>query len=606
MDYFGSSFSINTIPVSFINRVDIYKGVVPVELGNDALGGAVNLISKKSLSNMLDLNYGYGSFNTHQASLNAHLRKKISGFTTKIFAFYNYSDNNYKVWGEDITYTDPETFNVVRNHTAERFHDAYESKAIKTDFGFSQKSWADRFFLGLVLTTLDKDIQHAANMKVPFGEATYDQNVVMPYLQYQDETFLHEQLSLNIFASYSHLERNRVDTTRNRYDWRGIIISDRDDPGEQIYTLNALTEKAVISRINLNYRFNEQHQLGYNQIFSNLERTDSDPAITNSMEGYFAPQDYTKHALGLTLQSNWLNDKLNTTIFTKWFAYNADVSHRDYEDGQYAVFRAYLSKDAFGYGIAAAYRLSPIFSVSAALEKAVRLPEADEILGDALNILPDTSLNPERSLNTNIGATLDLHSRRFGSLNLYCNFFYRNVHDKILKVNASREGMLIYENFSHVNMSGLDARLRYRYKRLSMTQSVSYLEPIIRSDLNAAGLKMIVKNPELPNTPLFQADTEVRLDFPPLKNTLNIGIYWRFAYVGEFLASIADYGDPDEREDVIPRQVAHNAGITFSLPERHLAINTNVRNIFNAQLFDNYAVQKPGRAVYVKVSYQLK
>ena len=34
------------LPVNLIDRVEIYKGVVPASLGTDALGGAVNIITQ--------------------------------------------------------------------------------------------------------------------------------------------------------------------------------------------------------------------------------------------------------------------------------------------------------------------------------------------------------------------------------------------------------------------------------------------------------------------------------------------------------------------------------------------------------------------------------
>ena len=51
MDYFGSSYSINNFPVSLVDRIDVYKGVVPVELGSDALGGAINLVTSQQANN---------------------------------------------------------------------------------------------------------------------------------------------------------------------------------------------------------------------------------------------------------------------------------------------------------------------------------------------------------------------------------------------------------------------------------------------------------------------------------------------------------------------------------------------------------------------------
>ena len=38
-------FGIANVPVNLIERVEIYRGVVPIRFGADALGGAVNLVS---------------------------------------------------------------------------------------------------------------------------------------------------------------------------------------------------------------------------------------------------------------------------------------------------------------------------------------------------------------------------------------------------------------------------------------------------------------------------------------------------------------------------------------------------------------------------------
>jgi hypothetical protein len=155
-------------------------------------------------------------------------------------------------------------------------------------------------------------------------------------------------------------------------------------------------------------------------------------------------------------------------------------------------------------------------------------------------------------------------------------------------------------------MTGFDARFQYRYKQFSLTQSVSVLEPIIRSDVNASGVKMVAEKPKLPNTPFFQVNTELRLHGVPFNNkNITSNLYWRFAYVGEFLESIENYGLREGRYDEVPRQISHNAGFSLALPKQKIALNTDVKNICNAQLFDNYAVQKPGRAIYLKISYQL-
>ena len=58
----GSSFGLNNIPVNFAERIEIYKGVVPVGFGTDAIGGVINIITKKKRDRwFLDASYSYGS-----------------------------------------------------------------------------------------------------------------------------------------------------------------------------------------------------------------------------------------------------------------------------------------------------------------------------------------------------------------------------------------------------------------------------------------------------------------------------------------------------------------------------------------------------------------
>lgn len=93
----GSSFGLNNIPVNYAERIEIYKGVVPVGFGTDAIGGVINIITKKNLNRwFVDASYSYGSFNTHKSYINFGQTFK-NGLTYSINAFQNYSDNDYWV-----------------------------------------------------------------------------------------------------------------------------------------------------------------------------------------------------------------------------------------------------------------------------------------------------------------------------------------------------------------------------------------------------------------------------------------------------------------------------------------------------------------------------
>ncbi|MEM6319142.1 MAG: carboxypeptidase-like regulatory domain-containing protein [Bacteroidota bacterium] len=43
LELFGGSIQLNNIPVNAIQRVDVYKGVMPVDVGTDALAGGINV-----------------------------------------------------------------------------------------------------------------------------------------------------------------------------------------------------------------------------------------------------------------------------------------------------------------------------------------------------------------------------------------------------------------------------------------------------------------------------------------------------------------------------------------------------------------------------------
>src|SRR5690606_25150852 len=69
MQGMGSAFQLNNIPVNIAERIEVYKGVVPIEFGADALGGVINIVTNQTSNTTLDVSYSYGSFNTHKSNV---------------------------------------------------------------------------------------------------------------------------------------------------------------------------------------------------------------------------------------------------------------------------------------------------------------------------------------------------------------------------------------------------------------------------------------------------------------------------------------------------------------------------------------------------------
>ena len=66
----GTGFSLNNLPVGYAERIEVYKGVVPVGFGTDAIGGVINVVTKKHAQRYsVDASYAFGSFHTHKSRL---------------------------------------------------------------------------------------------------------------------------------------------------------------------------------------------------------------------------------------------------------------------------------------------------------------------------------------------------------------------------------------------------------------------------------------------------------------------------------------------------------------------------------------------------------
>jgi hypothetical protein len=230
-------------------------------LSDDALGGAINVVLKKSMRNSLSASYSFGSFNTHQANVNGAYRNDSTGFTARGSVFYNYSDNNYEVWGEKVYITNPLTGKVERIR-AKRFHDSYNSWGGKAEVGFTDVKWADQLLLGVIFSDMQRDVQHGATMEIVYGNRYATQNTQQLSLNYAKKNFFIDGLDVTAFGSYSYLNRAVFDTVPYIYNWLGQRIDANGDGKWDKWasgaegsspTLQTSLEKNLTGRIHVAY-----------------------------------------------------------------------------------------------------------------------------------------------------------------------------------------------------------------------------------------------------------------------------------------------------------------------------------------------------------------
>ena len=106
-------------------------------------------------------------------------------------------------------------------------------------------------------------------------------------------------------------------------------------------------------------------------------------------------------------------------------------------------------------------------------------------------------------------------------------------------------------------------------------------------------------NQQLPNEPFFTANGNVQYRFKDvfLKGS-GLNLNYNFGYVQSFKTNwLKIFGTET------PDQFIQDIGFSYIFPKKKFILSFDARNIFNQQAFDNYAVQKPGRAFYLKLNY---
>lgn len=594
MTNFGSSLTLNNIPINMAERVEVYKGVVPIGLGSDALGGAVNIVTNQKIRNYIDASYSIGSFNTHRLSVNTRYTS-ANGFQLGANVFGNYSDNSYKI---DFRVADRQTGVYQPERKYKHFHDGYKSGTVMVDAGFVDKKFADRLLVGLIVSGNRKETQQGATMQRVVGQAYTTSEAIMPTLKYKKDGLFVPQLSASLYASYNIAKNLSADTSSRVYDWTGTYTyrnyaSDREgELGPK--TLYTYRERDAMTTLNLSYNLRENQSLTFNHTFSRYTRREEDDMFP---ERAVTEPKIMRHTLGLGYKINLLDNRLSATVFGKMFLMDASTPQ---ETG---IVKA--SHNQSGYGIAATYFIVPALQVKSSFEDTYRLPTAGEMLGDGIYILSNPNLRPEHSKNINISLAYN-HSMRKHAFGAEAGFIYRKATDFIR--NKPDGPKSIYENLRSVRVAGVEGVVRYSYNDFVFFELNGTFQDIISTDkFDPPGSNIISYSYKLriPNTPYLFGNADLDFRFRNLwSENDNLSINLGANYVEAFYLFWPSKGDPRYKKD-IPRQFTQNTGVTYSFRNGRYNIAFDCRNITDRRVYDYFNIQKPGRNFTVKLRYFL-
>ncbi len=592
----NGSFSISNIPANFAEHIEVYSGAAPIEFGTDALGGVINIVSKKQNKEGwdLDLSSSYGSFNTYRNNV-VFTHQFENGFQYKVNAYQNYSDNNYKIdntvvmfSGDDTSYTSSDTY------TVERFNDTYHNEAIIAEMGFRGKKWADVATLSMNGSQYYKEIQTGTRQSVVYGGRHREGYSLIPTLQYSKRDLFTKGLDLKANANYNYGVVLVVDTTSYNYNW----LQDKQYTESRDYTYRETQENSWAANGNATYKASESHIVGLNYSINASARVSRSSTAGVAFDDYDDPQYTTKSVTGVSYMYK-LQDMFNAQAFGKCYTQSNDGVTVDDEgvSTQRNEKRSYM-----GYGAAATGFFLEGAQAKFSYEKAYRLPTTTELFGDSDLELGNVALNPENSDNYNASLSyrrqIKKHSTEIGG-----GLIYSNTKDFIRRVVSTDGETATSVNHGGVKTKGWNASLNYSYDRLfSVGGSINALNTRDNEEYDVdTGYKSLTYGQRMPNEPYLYANADGRINFYDIISKRDhFYIIYDLFYQHEFPLYWEGFGEKDTKK-YVPTQYSHNITLHYSIMGGKYNFSLECKNIANAMIYDNFSLQKAGRAFYGKV-----
>lgn len=606
MDNFGSSMSLSDLPVNLIKQIEIYKGVVPVWLGNDALGGAVNIITQNN-PKYLDLSYTIASFNTHRISLNAANSWK-NGFIIRTNVFYNFSKNNYKVFVDRGNGDNEKKWYP-------RFHDAYQSATFKMEMGVTERFWADNLLFGLISTGNSKELQTGSTMAKVYGGVLSESQSLISTLRYDKNNLFLKELNLGIYSAYTQNESHSIDTLRGyTFDWSGLPVinveSNDGEIGERTFAVYNISE--LNSQMNLSYKIHKSGNVNFNFAFSDYSRTVSD-SLNPENEYNFFPKEMSKQNLGLAYKFDKMN-KWSATIFAKYYWMQAKSSKRyDQFLATERIAELLSSQNKPGYGAAFSCFVNSELQLKLSYEKALRMPVPIEMFGDGLFLNPNPDLKPESSENLNFSVDYSKNTDGNHRIKLGSSFLYRNAKDLIYTRISPGSPESSYANSLKIRFLGAEGNFQYEYRDvLHVNTNLTF------QDITDRAKQVWIKKVSgdywqdnysygfrLPNRPSLFGNLNAGLNFKDIVlDNSKLSLDYFLNFTEKYFLTWVEMGTNNTKY-IIPRQWSQDIQMTYSLNGGKYNVSTVCTNLMNSKLYDKYYLQKPGRAFSIKLRWSL-
>ncbi len=597
LELMGFQYGIANVPVNLVERAEIFRGVVPIRFGADALGGAVNLVSAGSFApRRSSASLQLGSFGTARLTASSQYLHEPTGWFTRATAFFDNAKNDYPM---DIQVAD--ATGQPRRARVYRFHDGYRAGMGAIETGVIDRPWADRLLLRVFVSDYEKQVQNDPLLQRVYGGVTRGDLATGATVRYEHAF---RKASVHAIAGYTYGVITFKDLSQCQYDWFGQCVLVRAQPGE---IKNKAQDQSFwthtgYGRVNVAVPLARGHTVSasISPTYSSRSGDERRQANSNNRDPLEAQRDLFGLVSALDYKLALFGDRLENVLFVKDYV---QVLHSEQVLTAQVIQRDRSTHRA-GVGDSLRYAATPWLYGKASYEWATRLPRLDEIFGGLFPINPNLELQPELSHNVNLELDVRSPERAFGVLHGNANAFFRDVDNLIQLVGAQQSQT--YQNVYSARSRGVEVMADWvaAGSWLTLGGNTTYVDFRNTSDRGAFADR---RNDRIPNRPYLFANGSAKLTLKELVQPRDeVSLLWNSRYVHGFYKGWDSLGLASTKL-TIPAQLTHSIALVYAVRHaaRALTWTAEVQNLTDAQVFDFFGVPRPGRAFYFKATMSL-
>ena len=589
---FSNFVNLDDIPTDMIERVEIYKGIVPYRLGGDALGGAVNVVVKDYPPRYLDASYEYGSFNTHRFNSVFKRHDAKTGLEWGAGGLYVHSDNDY-----EMTLHHQGDIRVRRNHDA--FTKAVAGGSLK-----ATKWWFDELKLEAIATLTRQELQ---GIELDYQHAFNHARSILGSVTAKRQNFFVKGLDFDLSAAVNVGSYGQVDTAHVVHRWDGTTHRSQSPYGGETMNFPSDSHNSTlnwVSKLNMNYELSENHLVNLN-VYGSGTALHPENAVMDRALGYRVGYDSRLNSIttGLSYDAFFFNRRLQTALTLKNFYINSRGQHlENYFLNQLKPI--YIDRVEWGANFAVAYRPIQEWLFKAAVSSEVRIPSSEELIGNGYTIVPSPELKPERNNSLNLGVLYHKNLERGGMFEAELNVFASQLTDMIRFTPGMIPSTARYANFGAVNSRGIEGEMKgdltpWLYAYVNATwQDLRDVRQFIPETK--------VPNPSyekrIPNVPYMMANCGLELHG---RNWLggqgqNTRVLLDASYIHQYFY---DFELSRYQDRKIPTSLTCDAAIEHSFDNNRWTLTFKLRNLTNREVVSEFNRPLPGRNFSIKLRY---